>query len=96
LSARRPRIEQLVRELEDIPDGEMRLMVRATRDDASVSTHQLLSYAAYFADGAMVYSRIEHREKVVQNFKKFLSPDLLRELVGNPFRPKEPGWERVG
>ena len=92
---RKARIGPLVKDVEAIPAGEMSRMVRATADDADISPRQLLSDAAYFVDTAMIYSRIDHRDEAVRKNRKFLSPGLLRELVGSSFQPKEPGYERV-
>jgi hypothetical protein len=46
-----------------------------------------LADAAYFADSAMAYPGIKPRESVIQHHRKFLSAALLREIVGDSFRP---------
>jgi hypothetical protein len=91
---RRARSELLARQVQAIPPLELRRLVRPTANDLEISPRQLLSDAAYFADTAMCYPGIRPREGILEKHAKFLSTPVLREFVGNPFRPgvRDPAW----
>ncbi len=93
---KRDRIDPWVREVEAIPPEELCRLVRQAEHDAAVSPRQLLANAAYFAHSAMLYPGIRPREVVIEWYRQFLSAALLREVVGNPFRPEKPGPKRIG
>jgi hypothetical protein len=85
---RQARIAPLVREVEAMPPEELRRLVRLEAPDAAISPRQLLADAAYFADSAIAYPGIRPRESVIQSHREFLSAALLREIVGDSFRPE--------
>jgi len=83
---RRACIEVLVKEVEAVHAEELR---RLTADDPGVSTQQLLTDAAYFVNSAMNYPFVRPRESVIDDHKRFLSLELLREIVGSQFRSRQ-------
>lgn len=85
---RRARIGPLVTAVEAMPSAELRRLVCLEATDAAISPRQLLADAAYFADSAMAYPDIRPRASVIQTHRKFLSAALLREIVGDSFRPE--------
>jgi len=76
----------LVKEVEAVHAEELR---RLTADDPGVSTQQLLTDAAYFVNSAMNYPFVRPRESVIDDHKRFLSLELLREIVGSQFRSRQ-------
>lgn len=65
----------------------LRRLVHLEGADAAVSPRQLLADAAYFADSAMADPGIRPRQSVIQRHTQFLSAAILREIVGDSFRP---------
>ncbi len=68
-------------ELARIPPEELGAMLHATRPDDDLSPRNLLHSAAYFASSSMHYSG-----HTMEQYRWFLCPTLLREMLGNPFR----------
>ena len=85
---RRALIGPMAKEVEAMPPEELRRLVRLEATDEAISPRQLLADAAYFADSAMAYPGIRPRASVIQTHRKFLSVALLREIVGDAFRPE--------
>lgn len=65
---------------------ELGAMIHSPRPEDDLSPRGLLSRAAYFTDAAMCYYGLVPKESI-ERYRLFLSASLLREMVGNPFRP---------
>jgi hypothetical protein len=85
---RKTYIGSLVKELEEMHGEQLRRLVHLEASDGSTSLHDLLADAAYFVDSAMNYPGIRPRRSVIEKYRKFLSATLLREIVGDSFRPE--------
>lgn len=73
-------------EVSRIPPKELGAMIHSPRPDDDLSPRGLLQHAAHFADGAMSYAGLMPRESI-ERYRLFMPAPLLREMVGNPFRP---------
>jgi len=73
-------------EVSRLPPEELSAMIHSPRPEDDLSPRGLLSHAAYFADGAMCYHSLMPKESI-ESYRLFLSAPLLREMLGNPFRP---------
>lgn len=87
---RKARIDLLVAEVEAMPPEDLRRLVRLEASDGDISPRPLLADAAYFADSAMTYPGVRPRGSVIDKHRKFLAAALLREIVGDSFRPDSP------
>ena len=81
-------IAHWVEQTRQIPEAELRAMLHPPQSVLEIDAHELLLRAAYFADYAVIYPHLTPKRGVPDNYVVFLSADLLRELVGNPFRPR--------
>lgn len=72
-------------EASQIPREELEAMIHAPRPEDDLTPRGLLMHAAYFADHAIGYPWISHKESI-ERYRLFLSVPLLREIVGDPFR----------
>lgn len=78
-------VECLVEQARAIPDNEMRQMLHQPEAARAIETCELLKRAAYFVDYAMVYPGLTPCGPPPESYGLFLSADLLRNIVSNPF-----------
>jgi hypothetical protein len=83
---RSARIASLLTAVEAIPVDELRRLVRMGPKDADYSPRQLLADAAYFADTAIAYPNLRSRVSAIDTYDRFLSAELLREVVEGEFK----------
>ena len=93
---RRAQIALLVEEVEAMTPEDLRRLVRLEASDGAISRRQSLADAAYFADSSIAYPGIRPRVSVIETHRRFLSPSLLREIVGDAFRPDSLCAEPLG
>lgn len=80
-------IERWVEQVRSMPEQRLRAMLHPPGAKWNIEPRELLKRAAYFADYAMLYSKLTpSRCAPPKNYAPFLSAKLLREFVGNPFR----------
>jgi hypothetical protein len=81
-------IEPLVEAVEAMPQEDLRRLVNLDARDGAISTRELLADAAYFCHSVIAYSSARPRASVIEQYGAFLSAALLREIVGDSFRPE--------
>lgn len=79
-------IAKWCKEVSLIPPEEFNAMIHSPRPEDDLSPRALLEQAALFVDAAMYYPGLIPKEPI-ERFRLFLPAPLLREFVGNPFRP---------
>ena len=80
-------VQRYVQETKAIPEAELRLMIHPPEALLGIETQELLKRAAYFAHFSLIYPLIEPKGLLPwANSVLFLSPSLLRDIIGNPFR----------
>jgi hypothetical protein len=81
-----PKVHQWIAQVEALPVDELRAMIHPPEAIANLSTHTLLTRAAWFADFAVSFTHlVKRRLPWSADYFLFLSPQLLRDIFGNPF-----------
>lgn len=80
-------VNRWVEEVRAIPEAELRSMLHPPEIALEIEPRELLKRAAYFVDFAMTYPSLTPKGPPPKSDYPFLSAALLREFVGNPFRP---------
>ena len=75
-----------VEEVRAIPKAELGTILYPPEIALEIEPRELLQRAAYFVDYAMIYPNLRPKGPPPKSYYPFLSADLLREFVGNPFR----------
>jgi hypothetical protein len=78
-------INTWIEEVRAIPEAEFRSMLHPPEIALAIAPRELLKRAAYFVDYAMIYPSLTPKGPPPRSYYPFLSTDLLREFVGNPF-----------
>jgi hypothetical protein len=83
-------MQRWIADVEAIPRAQLRAMLHPPTVAGRINPRALLLRAAYFADHAMIYPLISPKGPPPEEYAIFLSPDLLRTMVDNPFHPSTP------
>ena len=76
-------IDHWIKDLESLPSEVIDNVLNQV-NFSDLNTRKILLDAAYFADHAMIYPTCSHLKIVRESHIKFLHPDLLREVIGDP------------
>ncbi|HMC66651.1 MAG TPA: hypothetical protein VKI65_17080 [Gemmataceae bacterium] len=80
-------IRRWVEEVRAIPETELQSVLHPPGIALEIEPRELLKRAAYFVDFAMIYPSLTPKGPPPKSYYPFLSADLLREFIGNPFHP---------
>jgi hypothetical protein len=75
-------IERWVREVEAMPRDELRALLADEGSTVAVDARKLLLRAAYFADYAMMYPKLRHKQPL-EKYAIFFAPELFRDVFGD-------------
>ena len=75
-----------VEKVRQLSPSELGALLHPTRTTWDINERELLTHAAYFADFAMIYPQLTQREVPPKSYAPFLSADLLRNHIDDPFR----------
>jgi hypothetical protein len=85
---RKARIGPMLEGLESLPPGELGRLLGTGALERNWSPRQVLSDAANLVDTAMCYPGIRPKHRALEKYGYLLPASLLREFIGNPFRPE--------
>jgi hypothetical protein len=80
-------IGRWVAEIRALPATELRSMLHPPEAAYEIEPRELLKWAAYFVDYAMIYPSLSPKGPPPASYRPFLSAALLRQHVGYPAHP---------